>query len=97
MGKPYMDYQNKILQSVLMELISDDMLSKLLYYTDVNDKDIYNLKSIDNPILTLYKNPNVDDNKVFKNKKVLKVIEKIDACMFVNLVYVFSVSFMFLI
>ena len=42
MGKPYMDYQNKILQSVLMELISDVMLSKLLYYTDVNDKDIYN-------------------------------------------------------
>lgn len=86
MGKPYMDYQNKILQSVLMELISDDMLSKLLYYTDVNDEDIYSLKSIDNPILTLYKNPNVDNNKVFKNKKVLKVIEKIDACMFVNLV-----------
>ena len=55
MGKPYMDYQNKILQSVLMELISDDMLSKLLYYTDVNDEDIYNLKSIDDPILTLYK------------------------------------------
>ena len=43
------------------------------------------MESLDNPVKTLYKNDDKSKNKVFKNKKILKVIEEIDVCMFVNL------------
>ena len=86
MAKIYIDFANKVLESILIELVHDDKLSKLLYYVDEDKEDIYSLESLDNPVKTLYNNPNKSKNKVFKNKKVLKVIEEIDVCMFVNLV-----------
>ena len=85
MSKVYIDYANRILQSIVVELVSDDMLSKLLYYVDEKKEDIYSLDSLDDPVKTLYKNDDKSKNKVFKNKKVLKVIEEIDVCMFINL------------
>ena len=78
MSKVYIDYANRILQSIVIELVNDDMLSKLLYYVNESEEDIYSLESLDNPVKTLYKN---DD----KSKNILKVIEEIDVCMFVNL------------
>lgn len=85
MSKVYIDYANRILQSIVIELVNDDMLSKLLYYVNENEEDIYSLESLDNPVKTLYKNDDKSKNKVFKNKKILKVIEEIDVCMFINL------------
>ena len=78
MSKVYIDYANRILQSIVIELVNDDMLSKLLYYVNENKEDIYSLESLDNPVKTLYKNDDKSKNKVFKNKKILKDIEEND-------------------
>ena len=53
MSKVYIDYANRILQSIVIELVNDDMLSKLLYYVNESEEDIYSLESLDNPVKTL--------------------------------------------
>ena len=44
MSKVYIDYANRILQSIVIELVNDDMLSKLLYYVNESEEEpLYNI------------------------------------------------------
>lgn len=79
MAEIYIDRLNQILQGVLLELVTDDYISKLLYYKDESENDIYTMPTVENPIKQLYR------IKVFKNKKVTNIILESDVYLFVTL------------
>lgn len=79
MKNVYVDVLNKTLHEVTAELILDDKVSKLLYYNDVMDEDIYSKPSLRNPIKTLL------NQKVFKRKKIKKIQTEADVGMCVSM------------
>lgn len=56
----------------------DKQINKMLYYNDVLDEDIYSLADVKNPISAL------NENKVFVDRKIDKIIKEGDISIFVN-------------
>ena len=56
----------------------DKKINKMLYYNDILDKDIYSLDDVKNPISAL------NENKVFVDRKIDKIIKEGDISMFIN-------------
>lgn len=72
-------FQDRYIAKVATSLMLDDEINKMLYYNDVCDKDIYTLPKIKNPVKEL------QDVKVFCNRRVEKVFLESDISLFVNL------------
>lgn len=60
-------------------LMLDKDISKLLYYTDVSDKDIFSLDDLKNPIHMLY------EKRVFIDRKLDKLISDAEIGLFINI------------
>lgn len=72
-------FPNKLMLRISNIIMMDQELNKLLYYSDVKDKDIYSLPILDNPISEL------KDIKVFIDRRIDKVFKKSDICIYINL------------
>lgn len=72
-------FQDRYIAKVATSLMLDDEINKMLYYNDVCDKDIYTLPKIKNPVKEL------QDVKVFCNRRVEKVFLESDISLFINL------------
>lgn len=68
------NYMTKLATTFML----DDKINKMLYYNEVLDKDIYSLDKLKNPISLL------NENKVFIDRKIDKIIKEGDISMFIN-------------
>lgn len=73
------DFPSRLLIKISNLIMLDNEINKMLYYNAVNDKDIYMLDELENPIGDL------KDSKVFIDKRVEKVWRESDISVFVNL------------
>ena len=72
-------YPDRYISKVATILMNDEIISKFLYYNDVDDKDIYALPKVKNPVGKL------KDVKVFCNRRVEAMFVKSDISLFINL------------
>ena len=56
----------------------DKKVNKMLYYNNILDEDIYSLDDVKNPISAL------NENKVFVDRKIDKIIKEGDISIFIN-------------
>ena len=68
------NYMTKLATTFML----DDKINKMLYYNEVLDKDIYSLEKLKNPISLL------NENKVFIDRKIDKIIKEGDISLFIN-------------
>lgn len=73
------DFPNRYTAKISMAIMLDDVISKMLYYNNVLNEDIYSLPSVDNPIKELR------DNNVFIDRKVSKILRESDSSIFINI------------
>lgn len=73
------DFPSRLIIKIANLIMLDSEINKMLYYNKVNDKDIYSLDDVVNPIGVL------KDNKVFMDRRIDKVWKESDISVFVNL------------
>ena len=73
------DFPSRLIIKIANLIMLDSEINKMLYYNKVNDKDIYSLDDVKNPIGVL------KDNKVFIDRRIDKVWKESDISVFVNL------------
>lgn len=73
------DFPSLLTMKISNMIMLDSEINKMLYYNEVNDKDIYSLDEVSNPIGEL------KDKKVFIDKRVDKVWKESDISVFINI------------
>lgn len=73
------DFPNRLMLKLSTLMMMDNELNKMLYYSDVKDKDIYTLPDVVNPVSEL------KEVKVFMNRRIDKVFKESDICVYINL------------
>ena len=73
------DFPSRLIMKISNIIMLDNEINKMLYYNKVDDKDIYSLDDVENPIGVL------KDNKVFMDRRIDKVWKESDISVFINL------------
>lgn len=73
------DYPSRLIIKIANTIMLDSEINKMLYYNNINDKDIYSLEEVVNPIGKL------KDDKVFIDRRIEKIWKDSDISVFINL------------
>lgn len=75
---PIREFPNRYILKVSNALMLDEQFNKMMYYNSVDDKNIYTLPKVKNPIEEL------KDKKVFLNRRIDKILDTADISVFIN-------------
>lgn len=72
-------FPDKLMLKISNMIMLDKDINKVLFYNKEQNKDLYTLPSVNNPISTL------KDDKVFIDRRIDKVLKESDISIFINL------------